>query len=207
MPRLIVAHDYICPWCYVGWEQGKKLKAEFPDLQLIWKGYELLPEGMDYTPAPPNPEEAKKPPIPSRFELLAAADRIVMPERTHPFSRSRRALEGAEFALAAGKADTYHDAVYHTYWREDRDISDLAVLTEVAEQIGLDVNGFLMAVESGRYRDRIIEFDNPAHEAGVWNVPTWMFPEKWIAEQPYSVVREYIARFVNPKYHESAATS
>jgi len=196
MPRLIVAHDYICPWCYVGWEQGKKLKSEFPELELIWKGYELLPEGLEYTPAPPDPEEAKKPPIPSRFELLVAADRIVMPERTRPFSRSRRALEGAEYALEAGKPEAYHAAVYHTYWNEDRDISDFAVLTEIAEQIGLDVGEFLLALESRRYRDRVIEFDEPAHAAGIWNVPTWQFPEKWIAEQPYSVVHAYTERFI-----------
>ena len=196
MPRLIVAHDYICPWCYVGWEQGKKLKKEFPGLELLWKGYELLPEGMDYTPARPDPNEAKKPSVPSRFELLVAADGITMPERTRSFSRSRRALEGAEFAQEAGKADAYHDLVYRLYWHEDRDISDLATLTEIAEQAGLDIGGFLLALETGRFRDRIIEFDEPAHEAGIWNVPTWMFPEKWIAEQPYSVVREYAARFV-----------
>jgi predicted DsbA family dithiol-disulfide isomerase len=196
MPRLIVAHDYICPWCYVGWDQGKRLKAEFPDLELIWRGYELLPEGLEYTPAPPDPNEGTKPAVPSRFELLVAADGIVMPERTRPFSRSRRALEGAEFALEAGRADDYHDAVYHSYWHEDSDISDMATLTEIAEQAGLDVGAFLAALESGRYRDRIVEFDDPAHAAGVWNVPTWMLPEKWIAEQPYAVVREYAARFV-----------
>ncbi len=196
MPQLIVAHDYICPWCYVGWEQGKKLKKEFPELELIWKGYELLPEGLEYTPTPPDPEAAKKPMVPTRFELLVAADGITMPVRTRSFSNSRRALEGAEYALEAGKADAYHDTVYHAYWHEDADISDLAVLTEIAEQAGLDVGEYLGAIETGRYRDRIVEFDDTAHEAGIWNVPTWKFPEKWIAEQPYDVVRQYATRFL-----------
>jgi predicted DsbA family dithiol-disulfide isomerase len=185
MSKLVVAHDYICPWCYVGWEQGKKLTAEFPGLELDWKGFELLPEGLDYTP-----------PLPSRFELLVAADGIEMPQRTRPFCRSRRALEGAEFAAEAGRANAYHDAVYHAYWHDDANIADLAVLTEIAEQTGLDAGELLRALESGRYRDRIVEFDEPAHAAGVWNVPTWMFPEKWIAEQPYAVVRAYTARFL-----------
>jgi len=196
MKRLVVAHDYICPWCYVGWEQGKRLKKEFPEIELIWKGYELLPVGLEYTPAPPDPDAEKKPPVPSRFELLAAAEGLTMPVRTRDFSRSRRALEGAEFALEAGRADDYHDAMYHAYWHEDKDIADLAVLTEVAEQAGLDIGEFMNALESGRYRDRVVEFDEPAHAAGVWNVPTWMFPERWIAEQPYSVIRDYAARFV-----------
>lgn len=196
MPELIVAHDYICPWCWVARRQAERLRAEFPSLTFAWKGYELLPEGLDYTPASPDSDEAKKPRIPTRFELLLAADGLVLPKRTQPFSRSRRALEGAEFAQEAGKAEAYHDAVYHAYWEEDQDISDLAVLTEIAEGTGLDTGEFLLALEDRRYRDRIVEFDEPAHAAGVWNVPTWMYPEEWIAEQPYSVVRELAERFV-----------
>jgi predicted DsbA family dithiol-disulfide isomerase len=196
MPQLTVAYDYICPWCWVAWQQAKQLKAEFPTLELIWKGYELLPEGLEYNPPPPDPNPVKKPRIPGRFELLLAADGLTLPKRNNPFSRSRLALEGAEYALEHGRADAYHDVLYHTYWEEDRDISNKAVLTEVAEAAGLDVAEFLTALEDRRYRDRIVEYDDPAHAAGIWNVPTWMFPEEWIAEQPYEVVRDFASRFV-----------
>lgn len=196
MRRLTVAHDYICPWCYVGWQQGKRLNEEFPEIELVWKGYELLPEGLDYTPSPPDPDADKKPPIPSRLELLVAADGIVLPKRLRALSNSRRALEGGEFALEAGRADAYHEAVYDAYWNGDVDIADLDVLARLAEKAGFDASAFLEALESRRFRDRIVEYDDPAHTAGVWNVPTWMFPERWIAEQPYSVVRAYAARFV-----------
>jgi len=196
MPQLIVAHDYICPWCWVAWQQAKQLTTEFPSLELIWRGYELLPEGLEYNPPPPDPNPVKKPRIPSRFELLLLADGLSLPRRTRSFSRSRLALEGAEYAFAAGKATAYHNAMYHAYWEEDRDISDKAVLTEVAETAGLDVVEFVNALEDRRYRDSIVEYDEPAHAAGIWNVPTWMFPEEWIAEQPFCVVRDYTERFI-----------
>ena len=163
-------------------------------MQLIWRGYELLPEGLEYNPPPPD--LVQKPRIPSRFELLLAADGLTLPRRENPFSRSRLALEGAEFALEHNNATAYHDVIYHTYWEEDRDISSKAVLTEAAEEAGLDVAEFINALEDRRYRNRIIEFDAPAHAAGIWNVPTWMFAEEWIAEQPYAVVRAYAERFV-----------
>src|SRR5689334_11780892 len=108
MPRLVVAHDYVCPWCYAGWHQGLRLRDEFPTLELVWKGFELLPAGMEYTPTPPDPNEAKKPRVPTRLELLLAADGLTLPERKRPISNSRRALEGAEFAAEAGKADAWH---------------------------------------------------------------------------------------------------
>jgi predicted DsbA family dithiol-disulfide isomerase len=196
MPILAVAHDYICPWCWVARRQAERLRIEFPTLEFIWEGFELLPEGMEYQPPPPDPDDARKPPIPSRFELLLFADGLTLPQRTRPFSRSRLALEGAEFAAEAGKAEDYHEAVYHAYWEEDRDIADRAVLMEVAESVGLDAAAFMTALELRTYRDRIVEFDAPAHAAGIWNVPTWKFSEKWIAEQPYVVVRDYAERFV-----------
>lgn len=196
MPVLSVAHDYICPWCWAAWQQAKWLKHDYPEIQLDWLGYELLPEGMEYNPPPPDPNAPKKPRIPGRLELLLIADGLKLPQRSRPFSRSRRALEGAEFAKEAGKQEEWHDAVYHAYWEEDRDIADKAVLTEIAESVGLDIGAFTEALETRQYRDRIVEFDDPAHEKGIWNVPTWMFPEEWIAEQPYRVVKEYAERFV-----------
>ncbi len=196
MPRLTVAHDFICPWCWVAWEQSKKLKSEFPALELDWVGYELLPEGLEYTPSAPEPASPRKPRVPSRFDLLLLAENLTLPKRTRSFSRSRRALEGAEFAKEAGKADAYLGEVYHAYWEGDRDIADPTVLAEIAERVGLDVAAFATALDQRTYRDRIVEYDEPAHAAGVWNVPTWMFPEEWVAEQPYSVVRDMTERFL-----------
>lgn len=196
MPQLTVAYDVVCPWCWVGWRQAKRLQEEFPTLTFRWVGYELLPAGLSYTPTPPDPEAARKPRIPTRFELLLAAEGLTLPKRTRPLSNSRQALEGAEFAWEAGKADAFLEALYNTYWEQDRDISDRAVLAEIAETAGLDGTAFQTALETHRYQDQVIEFDEPAHEKGVWHVPTWMFPEEWIAEQPYSVLRELAARFV-----------
>jgi predicted DsbA family dithiol-disulfide isomerase len=163
---------------------------------LRWVGFELLPEGLTYTPKPRDPDEDKKPPIPSRFELILAADGLILPKRKSKLSNSRKALEGAEFAWEAGKQQAYIEFAYHAYWEEDRDINDLTVLKDIAEKSGLDSSAYLAALDSKVYRDRVIEFDEPSHEAGIWNVPTWKFSEKWVAEQPYSVVRDMAGRFV-----------
>ena len=196
MPRLTVAHDFICPWCWVAWEQAKKLAVDCPTLKLDWVGFELLPEGLAYNPPAPDLNAPQKPRVPSRFELFLLAEGLTVPKRSRSFSRSRQALEGVEFAKAAGKADAYLDAVYHAYWEEDRDIAERAVLKEIAAKAGLDVEAFARALEERTYRDRVVEYDDPAHAAGVWNVPTWMFPEEWVAEQTYTVVRAMALRHI-----------
>ena len=144
MPELIVAHDVVCPWCWVAVRQAEWMRADFPTITLRWVGYELLPEGLVYIPKPKDPIDEIKPEVPSRFELLLAADRLSLPKRK-------------------GK---------------------------------LNAQAFVEALQSRTYRDRIVEFDDPAHAAGIYNVPTWKFTEKWVAEQPYTVVSEMCKRFV-----------
>src|SRR5579875_2295815 len=81
MPVLSVAHDVICPWCWVGRHQAKRLKQEFPTIEFNWLGFELLPEGLTYTPPPPDPDADKKPPVPTRLELLLAAEGLTLPKK------------------------------------------------------------------------------------------------------------------------------
>ena len=123
------------------------------------------------------------------------------------YSISRRALEGAEFAFEAGKEEAWHDAVYFAYWEESKNIADWQVLEECAEKAGLDFSELKFALETGTYSDRVIEYDDPAHEAGVWNVPTWMFEGDWIAETPYVVLREKIKQFLSiPMSYQNIST-
>ena len=69
-----VAHDFICPWCWVGLFQAKRLQSEF-GAQIEWRGYELFPDELawpDYPAAKPKP--GNRPDTPSRFDLMLAAD-------------------------------------------------------------------------------------------------------------------------------------
>ncbi len=197
MTCIIVAHDVICPWCWVGRIQAKRLQKEFPSLQILWKGYELLPEGLPYPSHPANPDAEKKPRTPTRFQLMLAAEGLVLPKRERDVCNSRLALEGAEYARTEGRQEAYLDALYQAYWEEDRDIADRAVLLDIAESAGLSVSRFNHALEERQFRESVVEFDDPAHAAGVWNVPTWMFTEEWVAEQPYSVLRDMMEKYVN----------
>ena len=56
-----------------------------------------------------------------------------------PFGiKSRKALVGEKHAEALDKGREYHDAVIEAYWSKAQDISDLSVLREIAEDVGLD---------------------------------------------------------------------
>jgi predicted DsbA family dithiol-disulfide isomerase len=194
-------HDPLCPWCYVGWKQGKRLTEEF-GIVFDWRGAELLPPGMEYTPAPPKPAEpADAPPKPKgRFDLFAEAEGVTMPSPRPKFTRTHKALLGAEFAWMEGgpeKFAAFNDAVYAGYWEKGEDIGDLDVLAGYAERAGLDPAAFRAAVEGERYADHVVPFDDDAYATGIRHVPTFIFNgEERLAEAPYADLANAVQRFL-----------
>lgn len=196
---VIVTHDYICPWCWVGWFQAERLKREFPQIAFDWRGYELLPEGrFEMKPfSGPKPRDPTRPL--SRFELFAQCEGVPYnPFRTIGGIRSHNALEGAEYAKAQGTEpfEKYNEGVYRAYWEAMRDISDLNVLGEIAGAASLDTEDFIRAVTERRYADKIVPFDDEAYADDITHVPTFQFRGERAAEAPYSTIRDLTQRFL-----------
>jgi predicted DsbA family dithiol-disulfide isomerase len=192
-----IAHDYLCPWCWVGFFQAKQLKEEFPQITLKWIGYELLPEELgplpDHKPKPRDPSQP-----PTRFEAFAEAEGVTLHERSIGIIRTHNALEGAEFVKANGPDcfDRYNEAVYRAFWERSEDISDLGVLGSIAHNAGLDRDAFVAAVSAKAYHDKIVRFDDDAYARDVTHVPTFLFRGERCAEAPYTTIRELAERFL-----------
>ncbi len=195
---VVIAHDYLCPWCWIGFFQARKLKQEFPQIRQSWRGFELLPEELgplpDYTPPPPDPNA-----LPSRMELLAQAEGCpIPPGRTIGIVRTHFALEGAAYVQDKDpdRFDTYNEAVYRAFWEHSEDISDLGVLGRLAESAGLNRPEFLEAVTTKAYYNQITRFDDDAYAADVTHVPTFLFRGERCAEAPYSTIRDLAQRYL-----------
>ena len=193
-----IAHDYLCPWCWVGFFQAQRLREEFPQINQVWRGFELLPEELgplpDYTPQPKDPAAP-----PSRFELFSQAESAPVPEgRTIGVVRTHNALEGAAYAQdkAPERFDAYNEAVYRAFWERSEDISALNVLGRLAEGAGLDRAAFLQAVSSKAYYDQIVRFDDDAYAADVTHVPTFLSRGERCAEAPYTTIRDLAQRYL-----------
>jgi predicted DsbA family dithiol-disulfide isomerase len=184
-----VAHDFICPWCWVGMLQAKRLEEDF-DVKIEWLGYELFPDELEWpewTPGPPPP--ANKPVTPSRFDFLLAADGITMPsvERPHKM-RTHYAHEAVEYAKTEGVANELTEALYRAYWQRGEEINNPDVIHRVAEGIVKDHDALDEAVRTRKFKDNIVGFDDPAYALGIYNVPTFHIDGGRYAEQPYSAL-------------------
>ena len=188
-----VAHDFICPWCWIGISQARRLQQEF-GVQIEWLAYELLPETMEWPEPPPKPVvETERTKTPNRIELAYAAEGMEPPTADRPKRmRSHYAHEAAEFAKTQGLdvADAFIERLYYAYWTKGLEINNPLVLTDLANGIVNDIPEMLKAIEEKRFAKNIIAFDEPAYSSGVYYVPTFFINGQKFAEQPYAVIRK-----------------
>jgi predicted DsbA family dithiol-disulfide isomerase len=200
-----VAHDFICPWCYVALLQKKRLEAEF-EVHVEWKSYELWPENLEWpesTPAPPPP--ANRPPVPSRLDFILYADGIQLPNVKRPSRiRSFNAHQAAEFAKSVGVGDEYIEILYRAFWERGENINELEVLKRLATGVVDDLAGLENAIQTRQFHDNVVLFDDDAYNSGIYNVPTFLVGDQRLAEQPYVVLREAVSKIAPPKSSNSA---
>lgn len=193
--KITIAHDPLCPWCWIAVKQVAALTTEFPEVEFDWQGYELFPEPMEFlVSAGSKPDEStNKPKTPSRLQLAYAAQNMVAPIAKRPSNmRTHLALVALEVAKAAGKFDSANNAIYSSYWGEGKNIGDRATLIEILSGI-VSAGDLNSAWDSGQFDYKIVPFDDPAHEQGIWNVPTYIINGERYAEEPIMVLREKIA--------------
>ena len=194
---VIIAHDYLCPWCWIGYFHAQRLKSDFPEIKQDWRGFELLP--VELGPLPdykPRPRDPNKPP--SRLDLLAELDDIPIPQnRTIGIIRTHDALQGAEYVKehAPELFDIFNEEVYRAFWERSEDISNHDVLGAIALKTGLDRVDFLGRIAARSYSHKIVPFDDKAYENDITHVPTFVFRGERCAEAPYSTIKAMAERF------------
>jgi predicted DsbA family dithiol-disulfide isomerase len=189
-----VAHDFTCPWCWVGFHQAIRLREEF-GVSFDWLGYELYPDEMPWPePSPKKEEPPDKPKIPTRMELMYAADDMEPPTALLPRQmRVRNALLAVEYAKDHGSADQIVAALYRAYWEAGQNISDLEFLERLGNARGINGSEMRKSIEERLHLDRLTPFDDGAYAKGVYNVPTFFIDGQRYAEQPYRVIRKAVA--------------
>ena len=150
MPLTIdIVSDVVCPWCFVGKRKlataldlYAKERPDAPAPRVTWRPFQLNPqmprEGMLRSEYVQRKFGRSGPDVYARVSQAGktvgidfAFDRIVR----QPNTLAPHVL----VALAAehGKQDEVVDALFHAYFLEGRDLTDAAVLTEVATGTGL----------------------------------------------------------------------
>lgn len=188
MTRLEIISDPVCPWCYLGARQlfrALETRGANP-FRVRWRPYQLdpdlPPEGRDragYLAEKLGGAEAVAR-VHARLAALASEAGVAM--NLDAITRAPNTLDAhrlLRWAEAEGVQTPVAMALFRRYWQEGADISDPAVLTEVAEAVGMDgaVVARLLAGEADR--EEVRAEAEAAREMGVTGVPTFLLAGRY----------------------------
>lgn len=192
-PRVYVFYDFNCPWSYVGKLRADRLEERF-DVEIVWCGWELHPTLSPEGRPLPKVDDPRAAPVEGPIGELA--EELGLTFYWPPVaSNTALALRGAEHARDRGpeRFEAYHEAVFEAIWQEGRNVGDLATLSTLAEEAGLDRDGFEDAVAHPTYDRRVDLVREKADELGLTRRPTFVFGDHRIAG-----TEAFEASLVNP---------
>jgi predicted DsbA family dithiol-disulfide isomerase len=194
--KLAMFSDYVCPFCYIGFETARKLKPEF-DLQLEWRGFQIHPEwpaeGISADRVYSANADARRAAW-GRIEALADSIALAI-KPPSVLTNSRLALEATEFARETNADEALEERLYRAYFMEGANIGDASVVEELAEEVGLDRAALKEALASNKYSLKLKNTALIAHQRGVAGVPTFFIGDfPLVGAQSEDVMRQLLTR-------------
>ncbi len=177
--KIVMFSDYICPFCYVGFETMRRLKPEF-DLEIEWRGFQIHPdwpaEGIPAETVREGGDAAARKATWQRIVAMAGAVGFEI-KAPMMFTNSRAALAATEFARESGRDEALEERIYRAYFNEGENIGDAGVVARLAAEAGLDADEVAAAIKSPKYEMRLKNNSLAANQRGVSGVPTFFIGE------------------------------
>lgn len=175
--QLSIYYDFASPFCYAAYAIVQRLRGQW-ELVVEWLPFEVI----DYLPArgamPQNPafvrrgEVARAGALAQEYGLaLHLQDRLLNSNLALCAVEAARDLAGQDDPNL--RAERLVGALFHAYYAEQRDITDLTVVLAVAGQVGIS-SQLEPALRQERYREQVAASRTAAQDLGVVAVPTWL---------------------------------
>ncbi|GAC1405844.1 MAG: DsbA family oxidoreductase [Novosphingobium sp.] len=200
--------DVMCPWCLIGWHQLQKglalLEGEI-EAEVRWRPFELNPD----MPQEGEPQQAHVMRKYQRTQEQAAAGRVQM-QRIAKDAGAVLSYTGTEgddappammwntflahkllgHALDVGGPEVQTRlklALFKAHFNERRNVSDAAVLLEIAEQVGLERAPCEAALADAAMSERVRAEEAHAWDLNISGVPAMLVEGKFLipgAQEP-----------------------
>ncbi len=123
-----------------------------------------------------------------------AAEGLPYGERTRTYN-SRLAQELGKWADTQPGGEAIHDALFHAYFVDARDISQPAVLLDIVERLGLPVEAAREVLERRTFKDAVDADWTLSRQYGITGVPTFVAGRYGVVgAQPYEALVQLVRK-------------
>ena len=185
--RIDIVSDVVCPWCVVGYRQlAAALEQTNTAHEIHWHPFELNPnmpsEGQNMrehitekygsSKAESDASRAQITKVGSDvgFEFNFTEDL-----RMHNTFNLHQLLHWAE---QQGRMHELEQALFTAHFTDNRNLSDIAVLSDIAAEIGLSREEALAVLEDQRFANDVREVEQHWQRQGIQSVPAIIFNEQ-----------------------------
>ncbi|TDE38483.1 DsbA family oxidoreductase [Antarcticimicrobium sediminis] len=185
--RIDIISDVMCPWCIIGYSQLAQALADSGTAHDIhWHPFELNP---DMPPEGQNirehvaekygstPEQSAK----SRDQMTALGAELGFEFRYGDDMRMHNTFDAHQLLHWANETGRMHDlkqALFTAHFTNGRNLSDTAVLADIAAEIGLDRAEALAVLEDQRFANDVRTEEKFWVSQGIQGVPAVVFNQR-----------------------------
>jgi predicted DsbA family dithiol-disulfide isomerase len=174
----------------------ERLKTEH-DVKIEWVHFPLHPD----TPAEGRSlaelfsgRNVDRKAMHAQMKARMDAEGLPYGERTMTYN-SRLAQELGKWADTQPGGEAIHDALFRAYFVEARDISQPAVLLDIAQHAGLSVAGAREVLEQRTFRAAVDADWNLSRQYGITGVPTFVAGGYGVVgAQPYEALEQLVLK-------------
>lgn len=175
MKSIKVFSDYACPFCYIGFSIGERLKDEGFDIQ--WIPYFLAPDA-------PLEGESLLDKIPEdqldfafkRINRLASEYGLVYNNRHNKFNTNRLHKAGL-YAEELGKYYEFSKEAFRYIFELGKNVGLREVVDEIASKVGLDVEEMNEKIDQGAYDSVIHNAIKLSDNFNIESVPSFVLED------------------------------
>jgi predicted DsbA family dithiol-disulfide isomerase len=198
--RIDFISDIVCPWCAIGLYSleaaaariaGLKLDLHFHPFELNAgmgaQGQDIEEHLAEKYGASPAQLAGTRQAIRERGEALGFDFRMEARSRIYNTRDAHRLLHWADEAFGAGMQRQLKVAMLKAYFTDGRDVSNRAVLVELAVAAGLPEAAAREVLDSGQYDAEVAAAEAEVHAQGIHAVPAIILNQRHLIQGGQSV--------------------
>ena len=185
--RIDIVSDVMCPWCLIGYRQlSQALEATGTPHEIHWHPFELNPEmppegqntrehlAEKYGSTPEQSEQARQ-------HISALGNELGFAFRWSDASHMHNTFNAHQLLHWADQQGRKHDlkqALFAAHFTDQRNLSDDAVLADIAAEVGLDRDEALAVLKDQRFANEVRSEEHFWQQQGISGVPAIVFDRK-----------------------------